>query len=122
MKNGLLRRGSSQRGGGIGSRNLPVKRGGAQDRNPKSRHFTLGMKRPSASLHLKLYLGSFLGGCFRLEVCVVAVESEHGRRYVLGEQLDIGVVALHGFIVFAALHRNAVFGAGELILQPEEIL
>ena len=70
---------------------------------------------------LERNLGSIASAGLGLEIGVVALEAEHGRCDVVGEQLDIGVVALHGFVVLAALHRDAIFSAGQFVLQAQEI-
>src|SRR5512140_3643573 len=46
---------------------------------------------------LELHLGSFLRIGLRREVGVLALEPEHRRSDILGKQLDIRVVLLHGF-------------------------
>jgi hypothetical protein len=56
-----------------------------------------------------------------LEVGVVALEAGPTGENVVGEERDVGVVVLDQFIVAAALDGDAVFGAGQLILQAKEI-
>src|ERR1039457_6102265 len=71
---------------------------------------------------LELHFGCLVGPWSGLEISVVAGEAGHGSDNVLGEQLQRGVVGLKRFVVFAALHGNAVLGALQLNLQAHEIL
>ncbi len=93
------------------------------DFKPFSRHARLRpvFAQTSALDRLELHLGNFAGGAFCFEVRVVALETEQRSRDVLREQFDVGVVALHGFVIFTALHRDAIFRTREFILQAEEV-
>jgi len=50
------------------------------------------------------------------------MEACPGSEDVVGKEAQIGVVVLQGFVVTPALHGDAVLGAGQFVLQTEEIL
>src|SRR5260370_32642054 len=58
---------------------------------------------------------------FGFEVRVVTRKAEQPRSDVLGEEIDIGVVALNRFVIFSALLRDTVFSTRELILESQEV-
>ena len=69
----------------------------------------------------EIYFGDFAGAGFGFEVGVVAGEAAEAGYEAVGEERDVGVVVLDGFVVAAALDGDAIFGAGEFVLEAEEI-
>src|SRR5277367_6280520 len=65
--------------------------------------------------------GGLAGAWFGFEVGVVAGEAAKAGDEAVGEEGDVGVVVLDGFVVAAALDGDAVFGAGEFVLETHEI-
>src|SRR5580698_3818519 len=57
-----------------------------------------------------------------LEVGVVAFIAGPGGEEAVGELADVGVIGLDGVVVIFASDGDAIFGAGEFVLQAEEIL
>ena len=69
----------------------------------------------------ELNLGGF-AGCFGgLEVGFVAFEAGPAGEDAVGEQADVGVVGLDGVVVALAFHGDAIFGAGQFVLQSQEV-
>ena len=66
--------------------------------------------------------GDFAGAGFGFEVGVVAGEAAEASDEAVREERDVGVVVLHGFVVATAFDGDAIFGAGEFVLEAEEIL
>jgi hypothetical protein len=56
-----------------------------------------------------------------LEVGVVALVAGPSREEAVGELADKGVIRLDGVVVVLAGDGDAVFGAGEFVLQAEEV-
>ena len=56
-----------------------------------------------------------------MEVGVVAFVAGPGGEEAVGELEDVGVIGLDGVVVILAGDGDAVFGAGEFVLQAEEI-
>src|ERR1700676_4293731 len=56
-----------------------------------------------------------------LEVGVVSGKSAHTCNYVVREERNIGVVVLQRLVIATPLHRDAVFGASEFVLQTQEV-
>src|SRR2546430_2269070 len=57
----------------------------------------------------------------RSEVRAVRLESSPPGKDVIRKLLNVSVVILESIVVAFALHRDAVFRAGQLILQAQEI-
>src|SRR5450432_3712644 len=66
-------------------------------------------------------LGGLACAFFGLEIGLVALEASHAGDQAVGEQRNVGVVVLHHLVVVAALDGDAIFRAGQLILQAHEI-
>src|ERR1700734_3062372 len=103
-----------------------TKTGFGVERNAALRDFALATLR-SNSLRLgwggvgERYLGNFPGRGRRGEGVVVNLEPAPSRENAIRELADECVVGLDRIIVALALDRNAVFGSGQFILQPQEI-
>src|SRR5580698_7905405 len=65
--------------------------------------------------------GDFAAGGGGLEVGVVAFVAGPAGEEAVGELEDVGVIGLDGVVVIFAGDGDAVFGAGEFVLQAEEI-
>jgi len=65
--------------------------------------------------------GDFAAGGARLEVGVVAFVAGPGGEDAVGELEDVGVIGLDGVVVVFAGDGNAVFGAGEFVLEAKKI-
>src|SRR5262249_2167088 len=68
-------------------------------------------------VHLRRGAGAFIS----LEVGLVAGKAAHAGDQAVGEERDESVVLLNHIVVAAPLDSDAVFGAGELVLQAEKI-
>jgi hypothetical protein len=66
--------------------------------------------------------GDFAARGGGLEVGVVAFIAGPGGEEAVGELADVGVIGLDGVVVVFAGDGDAIFGAGEFVLQAEEIL
>src|SRR6185437_15492265 len=84
---------------------------------------SFGSKMPRACLlgEANRGRGGAIGGR-GLEVIVVIGHVAEAGYDVVGEGADVGVVVLNGEVVLAAGDGDAVFGAGQLVLQRQKVL
>src|SRR5207245_10278101 len=82
-------------------------------------HLT-SVRRPirSREIHFRHFTRSFGGG----EVRVVWLESSPLGKDVIRKLLNVSVVILQSVVIALAFHGDAIFRAGQLILQAQEIL
>src|ERR1035441_5898503 len=78
-------------------------------------------RRCSLRGRVEVHLGSLPRTLFRLEVCIVAGEARQAGYDVVGEQPNVGVVVLQGIVVPLTLDGDTVLGAGQLVLQAQEV-
>ena len=66
-------------------------------------------------------LGDFAARGAGLEVGVVAFVAGPAGEEAVGEEADVGVIGLDGIVVMFAIDGDAIFGAGEFVLEAEEV-
>src|SRR5208282_457575 len=69
----------------------------------------------------EVYLRDFARSWGRFEVGFIGFESGYTSEEAVGELLDVGVVILQGVVVALPFDSDAVLGAGEFVLQSEEV-
>src|SRR5450755_277263 len=69
----------------------------------------------------ELDFGGLAGAFGGLEVGFVAMEAGPAGEEAVGEQADVGVVGLDRIVVALAFDGDAIFGAGQFVLQAQEI-
>src|ERR1700721_2965414 len=80
-----------------------------------------GWRRGGGWRGAEIDFGGLAGAGVGFEVGVVAGKAAHAGNEAVGEESDEGVVVLDGFVVAAAFDGDTVFGAGEFVLDAEEI-
>ena len=73
------------------------------------------------SWRVEVDFGDFAAGGGGLEVGVVAFVAGPRGEEAVGELKDVGVIGLDGVVVIFAGDGDAVFGAGEFVLEAEEV-
>jgi hypothetical protein len=74
----------------------------------------------SEHLELHLWIGSSAG--LGLEISIVAGEPAHACNDVVGKKFDCRIISLKSLVVLAAFDSDAILGAGQFVLEAEEIL
>ena len=69
----------------------------------------------------ELYFGHFPPSLRGDEIGIVRLEARPSSENVVRKQSDVGIVVLQCVVVAAPLHRDAVFGARQFILQMQEV-
>src|SRR5207245_10881729 len=69
----------------------------------------------------EIYLGHLPRSLGGFEVRIVGLETCPAGKYARGELLDVGVVVLQGVVVALPCHGDAIFSAGQLVLQAQKV-